>query len=218
MNSIRNPMLAAVALTVALTAALPAAQHARLFRPEDLGELEPPDRDEWQQPERIMDVLGVGEASFVADLGAGSGWFTVRLADRVGPNGLVLAEDIQPPMIQAIKLRVDRMGLKNVRTVLGTMKDPQLPVAVDVVLMVDAYHEMEQPVVLLRNVAKSLKPRGRICIINFTKEGGGPGPAMEDRVDAEDVIRDAQAAGLVLRARETFLKYQYMLVFENPPQ
>ena len=218
MNSIRNPMLAAVALTVALTAALPAAQHARLFRPEDLGELEPPDRDEWQQPERIMDVLGVGEASFVADLGAGSGWFTVRLADRVGPNGLVLAEDIQPPMIQAIKLRVDRMGLKNVRTVLGTMKDPQLPVAVDVVLMVDAYHEMEQPVVLLRNVAKSLRPRGRIGIINFTKEGGGPGPAMEDRVDAEDVIRDAQAAGLVLRARETFLKYQYMLVFEKPPQ
>jgi len=218
MNSIRNPMLAAVALTVALTAALPAAQHARLFRPEDLGELEPPDRDEWQQPERIMDVLGVGEASFVADLGAGSGWFTVRLADRVGPNGLVLAEDIQPPMIQAIKLRVDRMGLKNVRTVLGTMKDPQLPVAVDVVLMVDAYHEMEHPVVLLRNVAKSLKPRGRIGIINFTKEGGGPGPAMEDRVDADDVIRDAQAAGLVLRARETFLKYQYMLVFENPPQ
>ena len=218
MNSIRNPMLAGVALTVALTAALPAAQHARLFRPEDLGELEPPDRDEWQQPERIMDVLGVGEASFVADLGAGSGWFTVRLADRVGPNGLVLAEDIQPPMIQAIKLRVDRMGLKNVRTVLGTMKDPQLPVAVDVVLMVDAYHEMEQPVALLRNVAKSLKPRGRIGIINFTKEGGGPGPAMEDRVDADDVIRDAQAAGLVLRARETFLKYQYMLVFEKPPQ
>ena len=193
-----------------MTAALPAAHTARLFRPEDLGELEPPDRDEWQQPERIMDVLGVGEASFVADLGAGSGWFTVHLADRVGPNGLVLAEDIQPPMIQAIKLRVDRMGLKNVRTVLGTMKDPQLPVAVDVVLMVDAYHEMEQPVVLLRNVAKSLRPRGRIGIINFTKEGGGPGPAMEDRVDAEDVIRDAQAAGLVLRARERFLKYQYM--------
>jgi predicted methyltransferase len=218
MNSIRNPMLAAVALTVALTAALPAAQHARLFRPEDLGELEPPDRDEWQQPERIMDVLGVGEASFVADLGAGSGWFTVHLADRVGPNGLVLAEDVQRPMIQAIKVRVDRMGLKNVRTVLGTMKDPQLPVPVDVVLIVDAYHEMEQPVVLLRNVAKSLKPRGRIGIINFTKEGGGPGPAMEDRVDAEDVIRDAQAAGLVLRARETFLKYQYMLVFENPRQ
>ncbi len=218
MNSIRNPMLAAIALAVALTAALPAAQHARLFRPEDLGELEPPDRDEWQQPERIMDALGVGEASFVADLGAGSGWFTVHLAGRVGPNGRVFAEDIQRPMIQAIKVRVDRIGLKNVTPVLGTANDPKLPVPVDVVLIVDAYHEMEQPVVLLRNVAKSLKPRGRIGIINFTKDGGGPGPAMEDRVDPEDVVRDAQAAGLVLRSRETFLKYQYMLVFENPRQ
>ncbi len=121
-------------------------------------------------------------------------------------------------MIQAIKVRVDRMGLKNVKTVLGTSNDPRLPVPVDAVLIVDAYHEMVQPVVLLRNVAASLKPTGRIGIVQFTKEGGGPGPAMEDRVDPETVIRDAKAAGLVLRSRETFLKYQYMLVFEKPRQ
>jgi ubiquinone/menaquinone biosynthesis C-methylase UbiE len=163
-----------------------------------------------------MDALGVGEASVVADLGAGSGWFTIHLADRVGPNGFVYAEDIQVPMIQAIKIRVDRLGLKNVRTVLGTANDPGLPVPVDAVLIVDAYHEMEQPVVLLRNVALKLKSTGRIGIINFTKDGGGPGPAMEARVDPEKVIRDAQAAGLVLRSRETFLKYEYMLVFEKP--
>ena len=165
-----------------------------------------------------MDALGVAEASVVADLGAGSGWFTIRLAVRVGPNGLVLAEDVQSPMIQAIKVRVDRMGLKNVKTVLGTSTDPRFPVPVDAVLIVDAYHEMEQPVVLLRNVAASLKSTGRIGIVQFTKEGGGPGPAMEDRVDPEIVIRDAKAAGLVLRSRETFLKYQYMLVFEKPRQ
>lgn len=163
-----------------------------------------------------MDALGVGEASVVADLGAGSGWFTIHLADRVGPNGFVFAEDIQRPMIQAIKVRVDRLGLKNVTTVLGTATDPGLPVPVDAVLIVDAYHEMEQPVVLLRNVALKLKPTGRIGIINFTKDGGGPGPAMEYRVDPDEVIRDAQAAGLVLRSRETFLKYHYMLVFEKP--
>jgi ubiquinone/menaquinone biosynthesis C-methylase UbiE len=163
-----------------------------------------------------MDALGVGEASVVADLGAGSGWFTIHLADRVGPNGFVYAEDIQVPMIQAIKIRVDRLGLKNVTTVLGTANDPGLPVPVDAVLIVDAYHEMEQPVVLLRNVALKLKSTGRIGIINFTKDGGGPGPAMEARVDPEKVIRDAQAAGLVLRSRETFLKYEYMLVFEKP--
>jgi ubiquinone/menaquinone biosynthesis C-methylase UbiE len=166
-----------------------------------------------------MDALGIAEGSVVADLGAGSGWFTIRLAGRVGPNGHVFAEDIQRPMIQAIKVRVDRLGLsKRVTTVLGTANDPQLPVPVDAVLIVDAFHEMEQPVVLLRNLATRLKPNGRIGIVQFTKEGGGPGPAIEDRVDPEIVIRDALAAGLVLRSRETFLKYQYMLVFEHPRQ
>jgi arsenite methyltransferase len=218
MNTLRIPMLAVVALVVALAPALPAAQHTRLFRPEDLGELEPPDRGEWQQPNRIMDALGVGDASVVVDLGAGSGWFTIQLAGRVGPNGHVFAEDIQRPMIQAIKIRVDRIGLKNVTAVLGTATDPRLPVPVDAVLICDAYHEMEQPVVLLRNVATRLKPAGRIGIVDFKKDGGGPGPAMEERVDPEAVIRDAQAAGLVLRSRENFLKYQYMLVFEKPRQ
>ena len=217
MKTKRVPTLLVTA-ALALATAVPAAQHTPLFRPEDLAELEPPDRDEWQRPDKIMDALGVGEASVVADLGAGSGWFTIHLADRVGPNGFVFAEDVQPQMIQAIKVRVDRLGLKNVRTVLGTATDPGLPVPVDAVLIVDAYHEMAQPVELLRNVALKLKlkPPGRIGIINFTKAGGGPGPAMGARVDPEKVIRDAQAAGLVLRSRETFLKYHYMLVFEKP--
>jgi len=216
MTSIRMPALAIVVLTLTWADAAPLAQHTRLFHPEDLSELEGPDRAEWQQPGKIMDLLGVGEASVVADLGAGSGWFTIRLADRVGPNGLVLSEDIQRPMIQAIKVRLDRLGLKNVMTVLGIQNDPRLPVPVDAVLICDAYHEMEQPVLLLTNVAKKLKPKARIGIVDFTKDGGGPGPAMEERVDPETVIRDAKAAGLVLRSRETFLKYQYMLVFEKP--
>lgn len=208
-------LLALVVSVLALTAAAPAAQHTRLFRPQDLGELEGPDRDDWQRPDKIMDALGVGDGSVVADLGAGSGWFTIRLAGRVGPNGRVYAEDIQHQMIDSIRRRVDKIGLKNVTTVLGTPNDPLLPGPVDAVLIVDAYHEIVQPVVLLRNVARSLKPSGRIGIVNFTKEGGGPGPAMEDRVDPERVIRDAQAAGLVLRSRETFLRYQYLLVFEK---
>lgn len=209
------PTFAIVVLTLALAAAAPLAQHTRLFKPEDLSELEGPDRDEWQRHDKIMDVLGIGEASVVADLGAGSGWFTIKLAGRVGPNGMVYAEDVQRQMIQAIKIRVDRLGLKNVTTVLGTSTDPRLPAPIDAVLIVDAYHEMEQPVMLLRNLATSLRPQGRIGIVDFTKDGGGPGPAMEERVDPEAVIRDAQQAGLVLRSRETFLKYQYMLVFEK---
>jgi len=214
-----RPILFALALVLAagrLPAALAPQQHTRLFRPEHLGELEGPDREEWQRPDKIMDALGVSDGSVVADLGAGSGWFTIRLAGRVGPNGMVYAEDIQRQMIDSITRRVERLGLKNVKTVLGTSNDPRLPAPVDAVLIVDAYHEMEQPVLLLRNLATSLKPAGRIGIVDFTKDGGGPGPAMEDRVDAERVIGDARAAGLVLQSRQTFLKYQYMLVFEKP--
>ena len=209
--------LAIVLAAAAVAAAVPAGQHTPLFRPGDLAELEGPDRDEWQSPDRIMDALGVGEGVVVADLGAGSGWFTIRLAERVGPNGLVYAEDIQSQMIDSIDRRVKRLGLKNVRTVLGRPNDPRLPpAAVDAVLIVDSYHEMEQPVALLTNVARSLKPDGRVGIVNFTKDGGGPGPAVEYRVDPERVIADALAAGLALRSRETFLKYHYMLVFEKP--
>jgi ubiquinone/menaquinone biosynthesis C-methylase UbiE len=212
--------LAAGALVaVALAAAPLAAQHARLFPPQDLGLLEGPDRDAYQRPDQIMDALLIGDGSTVADLGAGGGWFTVRLARRVGPNGKVYAEDIQPQMIQAIERRVIREELKNVTTVLGSPTNPKLPAgSLDAVLIVDAYHEVEQPVTLLRNIAMSLKPTGMIGIINYKKDGGGPGPAMEERVDPEQVIHDARAAGLVLRKRESFLRYQYLLTFGIAPK
>ena len=201
--------------TVALT-----AQHARLFPPEDLGLLEGPDRDAYQRPDQIMDVLQIGEGSVVADLGAGGGWFTVRLARRVRPNGRVYAEDVQSEMIDAINRRMAREGLdKLVVTVLGNAVDPKLlPGSLDAALMVDAYHEFEQPVMLLRNLARAMKPSGLIGIVNYKKDGGGPGPPMEQRVDPEKVIADAQAAGLVLRKHETFLRYQYMLTFGVPPK
>jgi ubiquinone/menaquinone biosynthesis C-methylase UbiE len=208
--------LALVMLAVATaTAAVP--QHGRLFDPKDLGLLEGPDRDAWQRPDQIMDALRIADGSVVADLGAGGGWFTVRLARRVGPNGRVYAEDIQHQMIESINRRVEREGLQaRVTTKLGTASDPGLPPgALDAVLIVDAYHEMEQPVALLRNLAKSLKPDGRIGIVDFTSEGGGPGPPMEERVDPQRVISDAEAAGLRLSSRERFLPYQYMLVFEK---
>jgi predicted methyltransferase len=210
-------LLAAGALLV--VPAIGAAQHApRLFPPQLLGQLEGPDRDAWQRPDQIMDALSIGDASVVADLGAGGGWFTVRLARRVGPNGRVYAEDIQPQMKEAIDRRVTREGLRDrVVTRLGTPVDPRLdPHSLDAVLIVDAYHEMEQPVALLRNVAKTLKPDGVIGIVDFKKDGGGPGPEMEERVDPEQVIADARAAGLELRTRENFLRYQYLLTFGVP--
>ncbi len=210
---------AGLLIGLALLIAPLAAQHARLFPPQDLGLLEGPDRDAYQRPDQIMDALLIGDGSTVADLGAGGGWFTVRLARRVGPNGRVYAEDIQPQMIEAIARRVQREGLRNVRTVLGTPTDPKIPDgSLDAVLIVDAYHEMEQPVPLLRNIAKSLKPAGTIGIVNYKKDGGGPGPAIDERVDPEQVIRDARAAGLELRKRENFLRYQYLLTFGVAPK
>jgi len=209
--------IAAVFVLVAIAIAAPRAQHTRLFPPEDLAQLEGPDRDAWQRPDQIMDALGIGEGTIVADLGAGGGWFTVRLANRIRPNGLVYAEDIQPQMIRAIERRVQREELKNVHTIQGTADDPKLPRHLfDAVLIVDAYHEIEHPVTLLRNVASALKPTGVIGIVEFKKDGGGPGPAMSVRADPEKVLADATAAGFELRKRENFLRYEYMLIFGLP--
>ena len=203
-------------LALVLGAPLAAQQHNRLFRPDQLGTLEGPDRDAWQRPEQIMDKLLIAEGSAVADLGAGGGWFTMRLAARVGPNGIVYAEDIQPPMIEAINKRIARAQLRNVKTILGTQADPRLPAPVDAALINDAYHEMEQPVAVLRNVVRRLKPQGRIGIVEFKKDGWGPGPPMDERMDPERIVRDAEAAGLRLLSRETFPRYLYMLVFARP--
>jgi ubiquinone/menaquinone biosynthesis C-methylase UbiE len=189
-----------------------------LFSPLDLGLLEPPDREAWQKPEQVMDALYVGEGSVVADLGAGGGWFTVRLARRVGQNGTVYAEDIQRLMIEAIQRRVQREGLNNVKPVLGTGADPFPGFAsetFDAVLIVDAFHEMAEPVVLLRNVARTLKPRGRIGIIQYSEGEGGPGPKSEERVPPKVIVAAATDAGLTLDREETFLRYQYFLIFRR---
>jgi len=160
------------------------------------------------------EVLRVGEGSVVADVGAGGGWFTVRLARRVGPNGTVYAQDVQPQMLEAIGRRVQREGYRNVKPVRGEPDDPKLPSgALDAALIVDSYHEFQNPVALLSHLAASLKPDGRVGIVNSTRDGGGPGPPMAERVDAQKVIDEASQAGLRLVSRESFLDFQYMLIF-----
>jgi ubiquinone/menaquinone biosynthesis C-methylase UbiE len=165
-------------------------------------------------PDAVMDALRIADGSHVADVGAGGGWFTVRLARRVGPNGVVYAEDVQTQMLEAIRRRVDREGLRNVRTVKGIRTDPRLPrQSVEAALIVDAYHEFDDPVAMLRGIAAALKPGGSLGVVNFNKSGGGPGPPTDERVDAARVIEEASAAGLTLRRQETFLPFQYFLVF-----
>jgi ubiquinone/menaquinone biosynthesis C-methylase UbiE len=187
---------------------------SRIFPPEKLGELEGPDRDLWQKPDQVMDALGIADGTIVADLGAGGGWFTVRLARRVGPQGVVYAEDIQEQMLESIDRRVKREGLRNVRMLLGTSADPKLPKGrLQAVLIVDVYHEVTQPVEFLRNVKEGLMPHGRLGIIEFKRDGGGPGPPVEERAEESSVVKYAEAAGFKLISRETFLPYQYLLIF-----
>jgi ubiquinone/menaquinone biosynthesis C-methylase UbiE len=201
------------ALAAQSSAPSKAKPKARLFPPLDLGLLEGADRDQWQKPEEIMDALKIAEGSVVADIGAAGGWFTVRLARRVGQTGIVYAEDIQPLMIEAIKRRIQRENLTNtVRTVLGTPKDSRLPRGLDAVLISGAYHEMEDPVALLRNAADSLKPQGLIGVVDFLPGAGGPGPDPDQRVDAETVVKGATAANLQVISHETIPPFMFMLV------
>jgi predicted methyltransferase len=194
-------------------------QKSRLFSSMDLGLLEAPDRDQWQKPDQIMDALGVAEGAIVAELGAAGGWFTLQLARRVGPNGLVYAEDIQPAMLEAINRRMQSQNLTNVKTVLGTQSDPRLPRGIDAALIADAFHEMDDEadrsviVALLRKVGESLKPEGRLGIVDWTPGGGGPGPAAEQRVDPDVITRAARAAGLRLISREDYPPFVFLLVF-----
>jgi predicted methyltransferase len=188
--------------------------HGQLFPPADLGLLEGPDRAEWQKPEQIMDALAIADGSTVADIGAGAGWFTIRLARRVGPNGVVYAQDVQYQMLDAIRRRVGREGLTNVQTRLGAGSDPNLPAgAVDAVLVVDVYPEVEQRVAFLRNLAAALTPNGRIGVVNYLPGEGGPGPSPSEgvRVGQAEVEADAALAGLRVLSRAA-LTYQYVLV------
>ena len=206
--------LVMIAATHAVAAGQGGDRHGSLFPPQNLGLLEGPDRDTWQKPDQIMDALRVADGSKVADIGAGAGWFTIRLARRVGPNGRVYAQDIQREMLEATRRRVSREGLQNVETRLGQGTSPSLPDgALDAVLVVDVYPEVEDRVTFLRNLATSLKRNGRIGVVNYKPGRGGPGPVGEEgvRVESERVEADATAAGLRVLSRAN-LPYQYLLV------
>ena len=191
-----------------------AQRRGRLFPPTDLGLLEVPDRAAWQKPEQIMDALKIADGAKVADIGAGGGFFTIRLAQRVGPNGKVYAQDIQQPMLEAIKRRVTREGLQNVEPRLSTETDPNLPKgALDAVLVVDTYQEVgeENRVQFLKSLALTLKPNGRIGIVNYKPGRGGPGPEPQRRVESTVAEAEARAAGLRVLDRAN-LPFQYLLV------
>lgn len=190
-----------------------------LFPAQDLGLIEAPDRAEWQKPDLIMDKLRIADGSSIGEVGAGGGWFTIRLARRVGPNGVVWAEDVQDVMVEFIGRRAQRENLPWVKALAGTDTDPRLPPKLDVVLIAFGYREMDHParpndiVTLFANAARSLKPQGCFGVVDFLPGSGGPGPEPQERVAPEEVIKTASAAGLNLLAQDTIPPFVYLLVF-----
>lgn len=177
----------------------------------DLSIFEYPDRDRKLQIGRVMDLLGVQPGRSVADIGAGSGWFTVRAAQRVGPAGTVYAEDINPKAIQSIEERAQKEKLGNVRTVLGTPDDVKLPPhSVDAVLMLKVYHEIAHPVPVMKELRETLKPGGKVGIID--RNGNGTDHGLDRKV----VEQEMGEAGFRVEARYDFTKadgQDYFLVF-----
>jgi len=177
----------------------------------ELSIFEDPKRDEKLQPNRIMDILGVKEGSNVADIGAGSGWFTVRAARRVGNGGIVYAVDINRDYLDYIENRSKREGLANIRVILGKEDDPLLPAkGVDAVLLLKTYHEVAQPIRLLKRVREAMRAGALLGIIDRNGKGDDHG------LDKELVIKEAERAGFVLVNQYDFVKpdnVDYFLVF-----
>jgi len=177
----------------------------------DLSIFDSPGRDERLQINRVMDILGIMAGKNVADIGAGSGWFTVRAAKRVGVAGIVYAVDINPEATRHIDERAQKEKIDNVKTILSQADDPKLPAnAVDCVLMLKTYHEIARPVTLLHNLRTALRSGAKVGIIDRNGNGEDHGVAREV------VIREATEAGYQLLKSYDFVKgdkMDYFLVF-----
>jgi SAM-dependent methyltransferase len=175
----------------------------------DLSIFESPGRDERLQIARVMDILGIVPRKAVADIGAGSGWFTVRASKRVGDAGTVYAIDINPDAIRYIEARLRTENLHNVKPILGKADDPLLPATVDAVLLLKTYHEVAQPITLLRNLRSSLTAGAKVGVIDRNGDGENHG------ISSDVVIREARDAGYRLVEKYDFVKdgMDYFLVF-----
>ncbi len=170
-----------------------------------------PARDAWQQPDVVIAELALTPAMTVADVGAGTGYFTVRLA-RAVPQGEVIATDIEPDMVRYLGDRAKREQLANIRPVLAGADDPKLaPNSVDRILVVDVWHHVGDRVAYARGLAAALRPGGKLAIVDFTQEATH-GPPKHHRLAPEAIVRDLQAAGLDASISPTKLPEQYIVV------
>jgi len=176
--------------------------------------LERPEREDEEQPSKAIRALGIKPGQVVADVGAGSGYYTVRLAKQVGPIGRVFATDIQPEMLSLLKKRLSRERLDNVELVLATDVDPRLPEGqLDLILMVDVYHELARPQEVLRKLRAALKPDGRLVLIEFRKESAWVPIREEHKMSVKEARMELEAEGYRFDRVVDVLPWQHILVF-----
>ena len=214
-------------LTFAVAAAVAAQQagvhpiSGRRFAPtmgvEGADWLDRSERDLEENPDRAIDVLKIEKGATVADVGAGSGYMTVKLSKKVGPQGKVYATDIQQGMLDLLNKRLVKSKITNVTTVLGTQDDPRLPPdALDLVIMVDVYHELSQPQVMLGKIRASLKSGGRLVLLEYRKEDPDVPIRPEHKMSVADAKLEVEAEGFKLTKTNEDLPRQHILIFTKP--
>lgn len=171
-----------------------------------------PARDQWQMPDRVIDALALRPGQSVADIGAGTGYFTVRLAKSAAAPK-VYAVDIEPSMLEYVRQRATKEGLSNVVAVQAASEGPNLPEPVDLVLIVDTYHHIPNRVEYFTELRGSIKPLGRLAIVDFRKGAPG-GPPDEFRFTPDQISGELEDAGFVLHEQHDFLPRQIFLVYQ----
>ena len=177
-----------------------------------------PSRVREEEPERMLDALEIQLGDTVADIGAGVGYHSLRLADRVGPDGKVYATDVQPQMLRMLQQRAREAGLANIEPVLVTQEETGLPPgAVDLILMVDVYHEVSDPEGTLEGLRDALKPGGRLVLVEFRAEDPDVPIKPEHKMTVEQARLEVEPAGLAFVESLEFLPWQHIIIFQKPP-
>lgn len=181
------------------------------------GWLDRSEREREEGPEKALKIIGVERGTTVADIGAGSGYFTVRMAALVGPTGRVYANDIQQGMLDIIREKVSRSGIKNVTLVLGAGNDPRLPPgSLDLALMVDVYHEFHAPQAMLRRLHEALKPGGRLVLLEYREEDPNVPILPAHKMSLAVAKLEVEHEGYTLTKVNEDLPWQHVLIFTRP--
>lgn len=174
-------------------------------------------REQEEHPEQMLDALKIAKGATVADVGAGVGYTSMRLARRVGPLGIVYASDLQPEMLKRLVANAKEDGAENVKPILCTATEPKLPAGkIDLILMVDVYHECSEPVATLKGLRKALKPGGRLVLVEFRAEDPDVPIKPEHKMSLKQVRRELEPYGFTFKESLEFLPWQHIIIFEKP--